>query len=52
MLSPTFAISMPGGAEWWLILAGAAFLYAWIKIIIEILTGKFSSDIKKLHSCR
>ena len=48
MLSPTFAISMPGGTSWWLILLGAALLYAWIKTIIEIVTGKFSSDIKKI----
>ena len=45
---PTFAISMPGSTEWWLILLGAAFLYVWIKAIIEIVTGKFDSGITKI----
>ena len=48
MSLPIFAISMPGGSGWWVILLGAAFLYVWIKSIVEIVTGKFSSDITKI----
>lgn len=48
MPAATFAISMPGDTEWLFIILGAALMYAWIKAIIEIVTGKFSSDGTKI----
>lgn len=48
MPAVTFAISMPGDTEWLFIILGAALMYAWIKAIIEIVTGKFSSDGTKI----
>ena len=48
ILSPYFAISFPGGAEILIILVALAFLFIWIKTIIEIARSRFTDDTYKI----
>ena len=48
ILSPFFAISMPGGAEILLLLVCFAILYFWVKTIIEIARSQFTDDTTKI----
>ena len=48
----TFLLSMPGGAEWILIIVALAFVLAligfWIYTIVEISKSKFNDDSAKI----
>ena len=48
ILSPYFALSLPGGAEIIMILVALAILFIWIKTIMEIARSRFTDDTYKI----
>jgi len=48
ILSPFFAISLPGGAEILILLCVLAYLFIWIKSIVEIARSKFTDSTQQV----
>jgi hypothetical protein len=49
ILSPFFAISLPGGAEILILLCVLAYLFIWIKSIVEIARSKFTDSTQQVY---
>ncbi len=48
ILSPFFAISLPGGAEIIILLVALAYLFFWIKTIVEIARSRFTDSTQQI----